>query len=267
MIFLGLAISFGVLMHVNLTKLKLNSVRVPTVEAVDAILPQTQCRQCGYSGCKPYALAIINGEADINQCPPGGAAGVNQLAKLMGVQYKQLNPKHGAEKPKAVAFIVEEACIGCTLCIQACPVDAILGASKMMHTVISQECTGCELCLPPCPMDCLIMEPINQAPKSIKPQLSKPKNALMKQTDQQIIESLETKETRELRELREPKKTSNLARERYNFRLFRLEREKQEISQKQLERSALIKANAAKALQSVVKNAAPQSIVTEHKHE
>lgn len=132
----------------------------PLVEKIDAILPQTQCGQCTYPGCKPYAVAIAKGEADINQCPPGGEEGIRKLADLLGREFKALSPEHGMEKPKAVALIDELTCIGCTLCIQACPVDAIVGAAKHMHTIIANQCTGCELCLPPCPVDCIRMEPI-----------------------------------------------------------------------------------------------------------
>lgn len=132
----------------------------PIVERIDALLPQTQCGQCGYPGCRPYAEAIAAGEADINQCPPGGETGVVALADLLGRDPKPLSPEHGVEKPQMVAVIDEQVCIGCTLCIQACPVDAILGAAKQMHTVLSRECTGCELCLPPCPVDCVHMTPI-----------------------------------------------------------------------------------------------------------
>jgi electron transport complex protein RnfB len=129
----------------------------PVVDRIDEILPQTQCGQCGYPGCRPYAEAIASGEADINQCPPGGEAGVRALADLLGREPKPLDPEHGEEKPRTVAVIDEAACIGCTLCIQACPVDAIIGAPKLMHTVIEAECTGCDLCLPPCPVDCITM--------------------------------------------------------------------------------------------------------------
>ena len=132
----------------------------PLVEKIEAILPQTQCGQCSYPGCKPYAEAIAKGEADINQCPPGGEEGVKKLADLLGVEPKSLDESHGTPKPKSVAFIDEQICIGCTLCIQACPVDAIAGAAKQMHTIIASECTGCELCLPPCPVDCISMVPI-----------------------------------------------------------------------------------------------------------
>lgn len=133
----------------------------PLVEKIDALLPQTQCGQCTFPGCKPYAQAIANGEADINQCPPGGETTIIALADLLGVDVKPLNPENGIEEEiKTVAVIDEEICIGCTLCIQACPVDAILGAAKQMHTVIADECTGCDLCLPPCPVDCIEMVPV-----------------------------------------------------------------------------------------------------------
>ena len=116
----------------------------PLVEKIDAILPQTQCGQCGFPGCKPYAEAIAKGEADINKCPPGGEEGVKHLAELLGVEPKPLG--EGLEaKPKAVAVIDENMCIGCTLCIQACPVDAIVGAAKQMHVIVADQCTGCEL--------------------------------------------------------------------------------------------------------------------------
>jgi len=129
----------------------------PVADQINAVLPQTQCGQCNFPGCRPYAEAIAAGEADINQCPPGGETGIQTLADLLGVDALALNPENGAEKPKAVAVIDEDICIGCTLCIQACPVDAILGSSKLMHTVIEAECTGCDLCLPPCPVDCIEM--------------------------------------------------------------------------------------------------------------
>ncbi|XZG71417.1 electron transport complex subunit RsxB [Chitinibacteraceae bacterium HSL-7] len=136
----------------------------PIVDQIDAILPQTQCGQCSFPGCRPYAEAIAAEEADINQCPPGGDEGVRKLAELLGREYKPLNAEFGAEKPKSVAIIDEDTCIGCTLCIQACPVDAIVGAAKQMHTVIEAECTGCELCLAPCPVDCIAMVPLRETP-------------------------------------------------------------------------------------------------------
>ena len=127
-------------------------------EAILACLPQTQCGQCGYSACRPYAEAIVRGTADINQCPPGGAATIKVLASLLGRQVKPLNISHGLEKDKRVALIDETLCIGCVKCIKACPTDAILGAAKQMHSVITEECTGCELCIAPCPMDCISMQ-------------------------------------------------------------------------------------------------------------
>lgn len=130
------------------------------IDQINAILPQTQCRQCGFQGCRPYAEAIASGAADINQCPPGGDEGIIELSHLLDVSYKPLNQQFGQHKPKSVAFIIEKDCIGCFKCIAACPVDAILGAAKFMHTVIASECTGCELCVAPCPVDCIVMKPI-----------------------------------------------------------------------------------------------------------
>ncbi len=131
---------------------------------IDALLPQTQCTKCGYDGCRPYAQAIAQGAADIDQCPPGGEDGVVKLAALLGRAAKPLNPANGAYRRPQVAVIDEEICIGCTKCIQACPVDAIVGASKYMHTVIASWCTGCELCIPPCPVDCIALEPVAALP-------------------------------------------------------------------------------------------------------
>ncbi|MBP8098028.1 MAG: electron transport complex subunit RsxB [Arenimonas sp.] len=129
------------------------------VSQIDRLLPQTQCGQCGFPGCKPYARALARGLADIDQCPPGGVAGVVALAELLDREPKPINPRHGIEKPKVLALIREEECIGCTKCIQACPVDAIVGAPKLMHTVLADLCTGCELCVPPCPVDCIDLVP------------------------------------------------------------------------------------------------------------
>ena len=134
----------------------------PLVDKIDAVLPQTQCGQCSYPGCKPYATAIAAGEADINRCPPGGEEGIQKLADLLGVEFKPFGSDTAAPKPKSVALIDESTCIGCTLCIQACPVDAIVGAAKQMHTVIAAECTGCELCIAPCPVDCINMQVIEE---------------------------------------------------------------------------------------------------------
>jgi len=171
------------------------------VEIIDSILPQTQCTQCGYTGCKPYANAISKGEADINQCPPGGEKVIRAIAELMGVEYKPLDESYGISKPKAVAFIDEDTCIGCTFCIQACPVDAILGAAKQMHTIIEKECTGCELCLSPCPVDCITMPEIKEV----------------------ISNNMANKE-------------ANIARERNNFRILRLEKEKIEHAERNAKR-------------------------------
>lgn len=130
------------------------------VGQIDGLLPQTQCTRCGYPACKPYAEAIACGEAPINRCPPGGAAGIERLASLLGHEILSLDPECGEEKSvETVARVVEADCIGCTKCIDACPVDAIVGAPKLMHTVIESECNGCELCLPPCPVDCIVMLP------------------------------------------------------------------------------------------------------------
>jgi electron transport complex protein RnfB len=127
---------------------------------LNAALPQTQCTRCGYPDCAAYASAMASGEAEINQCPPGGAEGIARLAQLTGRPVIPLNPVHGVEGPRAVAVIDENWCIGCTLCIKACPVDCILGASKQMHTVVEADCTGCELCVPACPVDCISMVPV-----------------------------------------------------------------------------------------------------------
>jgi electron transport complex protein RnfB len=171
------------------------------IKIIDSILPQTQCGQCSYTGCKPYADAISKGEADINQCPPGGEIVIRALAELMGVEYKPLDESYGISKPKAVAFIDEDTCIGCTFCIQACPVDAILGAAKQMHTIIEKECTGCELCLAPCPVDCITMPEIKEI----------------------ISDDIANKE-------------ANIARKRNNFRILRLEREKIERAESNAKR-------------------------------
>jgi electron transport complex protein RnfB len=127
------------------------------VTALDALLPQTQCTRCGYPDCRAYAQAMAEGLADINRCPPGGAQGIVRLAALTGRPVLPLDPERGIETPRRLAVIDEDWCIGCTLCIKACPVDCIVGASKQMHTVIDEQCTGCDLCLPVCPVDCISM--------------------------------------------------------------------------------------------------------------
>lgn len=152
---------FGILLGYAAIRFKVEGD--PVVDKIDALLPQTQCGQCTYAGCRPYAEAIAKGEAEINQCPPGGEATIIALSDLLGVDVLPLNAEHGEEKEtKTVVVIDEETCIGCTLCIQACPVDAILGAAKQMHTVISSECTGCDLCIPPCPVDCIHVVPVEE---------------------------------------------------------------------------------------------------------
>ena len=158
-----LALVFGIILGFAAVKFKVDSD--PIVEQIDEILPQTQCGQCGYPGCRPYAEAIANGD-EINKCPPGGEATIKQLADLMGVEAKPLDAAHGEEDVKKVAVIREDECIGCTKCIQACPVDAILGAAKQMHTVIEHECTGCDLCVEPCPVDCIDMVPVKAKPET-----------------------------------------------------------------------------------------------------
>ncbi|SEQ98787.1 electron transport complex protein RnfB [Solimonas aquatica] len=134
------------------------------IEQIDALLPQTQCTRCGYPACRPYAEAIASGQAEINQCPPGGEAGVQALASLLQREALPLNPVNGlAITRRLLARIDEAVCIGCTKCIQACPTDAILGAANLMHTVIAEECSGCELCIPPCPVDCISMVDVGEA--------------------------------------------------------------------------------------------------------
>jgi len=157
----SLAIIFGLVLGFAAIRFKVEGD--PIVDKIDAILPQTQCGQCTYPGCRPYAEAMSKGEADINQCPPGGEAVINELADLLGVDAKPLNEEHGEHSEnKTVVYIDEDVCIGCTLCIQACPVDAILGAAKLMHTIIEKECTGCDLCIPVCPVDCIYIKPITE---------------------------------------------------------------------------------------------------------
>jgi electron transport complex protein RnfB len=142
------------------------------VARIDALLPQTQCTRCGYAGCQPYAVAIASGDAQINQCPPGGNATILALAALLDRPFLDLNPVHGVEAPPRVAWIDESRCIGCARCLAPCPVDAIVGASKYMHTVLADRCTGCELCLPPCPVDCIDMRPGSE-PASNQPALNR----------------------------------------------------------------------------------------------
>lgn len=199
------------------------------IEKIDAILPQTQCRQCGFSGCRPYAAAIAEGAANINQCPPGDEAGIQKLADLLGVRPIALNSAHGVPKPMAVALIDEQICIGCTLCIEACPVDAIVGAAKQMHTVIVAECTGCELCLAPCPVDCISMIPAG------------------KQISAAACEPCIASDDWSLRESEMKRKAADRARAHYQFRLQRLEREKQEQAEKLAQKTGTAASDPRKA--------------------
>ena len=191
---------------------------------IDAILPQTQCGKCGYSGCMPYAEAIASGEADINKCPPGGEEGIRELAALLGVEFKPFG-EDIVLQPPSVAFIDENLCIGCTLCLQACPVDAISGASKQMHTIIAPLCTGCELCIAPCPVDCISMLPLPPTTRSEQSARDK-KHATAKAT-----------------------------RERYQFRLERIERDKRDKAEK------LAKKEHAAAQSAAVPNTDAQALI------
>lgn len=169
------------------------------IERIDSVLPQTQCRQCGFDGCRPYAAAIARGEAEIDRCPPGGRTGVARIAQVVGRAPIPLNPAYGIEKPLALAVIDETLCIGCTLCIQACPVDAIVGAAKRMHDVVAELCTGCELCVPPCPVDCISMNPADFAWDDAHADAARANHA--------------ARSRRFSRELAEPRNASRVARE------------------------------------------------------
>ena len=157
LVIVSLCALFGIILGYSAVRFRVEGD--PVADQINELLPQTQCGQCGYAGCRPYAAAIAEGQADINRCPPGGEATVLALADLLGRDPK---PLEGEVKEKSLAVIDEQTCIGCTLCIQACPVDAILGAAKQMHTVIAEQCTGCELCIAPCPVDCIVMLPVEQ---------------------------------------------------------------------------------------------------------
>jgi electron transport complex protein RnfB len=185
-------------------------------DQIEDLLPQTQCTKCGYPACRPYAEAIANGSADYNQCPPGGVEGIARLAALLGKPVIPLNPVNGVERPRPVAVIDESLCIGCTLCIQACPVDAIVGAAKQMHTVVSELCTGCDLCVAPCPVDCISMVDVT------------PGQTGWHAWSQQQADA---------------------ARERHRFHVFRLRREKDE-------NDARLAAKAAAKLQAVAAESA-----------
>lgn len=171
LIFSVLSLLLGLILGYAALKFKVKGN--PLIDKIDAILPQTQCGQCNYPGCRPYAEAIAKGEAPINQCPPGGQDGIEALAQLLNVEVLTLNDAHGQTQPKHVVFVDETLCIGCTLCIQACPVDAFVGASKMMTQVIADECTGCDLCLPVCPVDCIYTREIAPTLNTYLPDISK----------------------------------------------------------------------------------------------
>lgn len=181
-----LAIIFGAILGFAAVRFKVEGN--PIVDQIDNLLPQTQCGQCSYPGCKPYAEAIAAGES-INKCPPGGESTIIALADLLGVEPEPLDAEHGAEKDvPMVAIIREDECIGCTKCIQACPIDAIMGAAKQMHTVIADECTGCDLCVEPCPVDCIDMVPVETTLQNWH--WDKPKN-LIATSEQPHEENLE----------------------------------------------------------------------------
>jgi electron transport complex protein RnfB len=165
MLFTIIALALGAMF---LAALLLRRQAAPLSARIDAVLPQTQCGQCGFSGCRPYAEAVAGGRAEINRCPPGGERVIGRLARLSRRPVQPLDPSRGVHKPRALARIDEAHCIGCTLCIQACPVDAIVGAAKQMHTVVAQLCTGCELCVAPCPVTCITMEPVRETVENWK---------------------------------------------------------------------------------------------------
>lgn len=162
----GLALVFGLLLGYAAVRFKVEGN--PVIDQIEAILPQQQCGKCGYPGCRPYAEAVVNGEAEINLCTPGGEVGMLTLSDMLAQEPQPLNEEDGVDPSKMLAIIDESTCIGCTLCIQACPVDAILGAPKLMHTIITQECTGCELCIVPCPVDCIKMVSVPETPTTWK---------------------------------------------------------------------------------------------------
>lgn len=173
-----IAALFGLLL--GFASVKFHVEGDPVVDKIDALLPQTQCGQCTYPGCRPYAEAIAAGEANINQCPPGGEATMLALSELLGVEPVPLDDEHADMPEKTVVYIDENTCIGCTLCIQACPVDAILGAAKQMHTIIEDECTGCDLCIPPCPVDCIHIKPVKVEPDTWRWPLPEQRNTAPK---------------------------------------------------------------------------------------
>lgn len=170
----------------------------PTAAELDGWLPQTQCTRCGYPRCRDYADALTQGEADINRCPPGGVTTIEALARLLDVPAKPLDPSCGTHNGRRVARVVEAHCIGCTLCIQACPVDAIVGASRCMHTVVAQWCTGCELCIAPCPVDCIELAPATGtgAPGGRWPEYAEDEVAAARERSERRLQRLAVKQRR-----------------------------------------------------------------------
>ena len=183
-VLLILALIFGAILGYAAVRFRVEGD--PIVDQINALLPQTQCGQCGHPGCKPYAEAIANGEP-INKCPPGGESTIQALADLLDVEPLPLDGEHGEEKPPTVAYIREAECIGCTKCIQACPVDAILGAAKQMHTVIIDECTGCDLCVEPCPVDCIDMIPLPVTTQNWRWDPPRPQPVIAHKSDQRGV--------------------------------------------------------------------------------
>lgn len=201
-------------------------------DQIEDLLPQTQCTKCGYPACRPYAEAIADGLANYNQCPPGGMEGIARLARLLNKPIIPLSPDNGIERPRPVAVIDEAICIGCTLCIQACPVDAIIGAAKQMHTVAPSLCTGCDLCVAPCPVDCISMQNITG---------DKTGWAAWSQSE------------------------ANAARERHDFRIFRLRREKAEnderLAAKAAEKLKAVEAESPRSLEEKVERDRKKAII------
>ncbi|MGF6275702.1 electron transport complex protein RnfB [Massilia sp. UYP11] len=201
-------------------------------DQLEDLLPQTQCTKCGYPACRPYAEAMARGEAGINQCPPGGMEGVRRLAAATGRTVIPINPANGVERPRPVAFIDESLCIGCTLCIQACPVDAILGAAKQMHTILPSLCTGCDLCVAPCPVDCIAMVPVTG-----------------ERTGWDAWSQLE----------------ANAARDRHDFRMARLRREREEndarLAAKAVEKMRAVTAEATNTPEELAEKERKRAII------